>query len=158
MATQYTVKSNAAYDGTALPSRDVSTGSGFDLVATTGAASMSALHQSMITGSFYQREVGLESDAILIDCGPELGILSVYRDFPLSKMFASYAVRSELVSGTQRLRFCSKSDSRLTNLEGALQSCGFPIGGLTDANETSDVASLNAALLAAKVYMAFWRA
>ena len=70
-----------------------------------------------------------------------------------------WSVRSETVSGTQRLRFVNKQDARLCTLEQALLSVGFPVSGLrTDSYETSDISSLNTALFAARVYMAVWRA
>ena len=88
-----------------------------------------------------------------------MGVLSYYRDFTLSRLFASYCVRSETVSGTQRLRFISKNDSRLATLEQALLSVGYPVSGLlTDSYETSDIPTLNTALFAARVYMAVYRA
>ena len=71
-----------------------------------------------------------------------------------------WSVRSETVSGTQRLRFMNKQDARLCTLEQALLSVGYPISGLlTDSYETgTDSATLNTALFAARVYMAVWRA
>ena len=71
-----------------------------------------------------------------------------------------WSVRSETVSGTQRLRFMNKQDSRLCTLEQALLSVGHPVSGLlTDSYETgSDITTLNTALFAARVYMAVWRA
>ena len=77
----------------------------------------------------------------------------------MSRFWAAYSVRPETVSGTQRLRFVSKSDSRLTALSDALLSVGYPVAGLlTDSYETNEIVGLNTALAAAKVYMAVWRA
>ena len=80
----------------------------------------------------------------------------------MSKFWAPYAARSEAVTSggttTQRLRFISKSDSRLTSLQDALLSCGYPISGLVDSYELgTDITNLNTALANAKVYMAVWR-
>ena len=72
-----------------------------------------------------------------------------------------WSVRSETVSGTQRLRFSSKQDSRLATLSEALLSVCYPVSGLlTDSYEVAngDLATLNTALFAARVYMAVWRA
>ena len=55
----------------------------------------------------------------MVNLGPEFGLLSFYRDYQMSRFWAAYSVRSETVSGTQRLRFVSKSDSRLTTLQDA---------------------------------------
>ena len=159
-STAYTVKSNAAYDGTATPHPDVSISSGVD-VATTSLGSggtMAALHTAMT--NFYSREALKDSDVTIINVGPEFGLIHFYRDFPLARFWSMWSVRSETVSGTQRLRFMNKQDSRLCTLEQALLSVGFPISGLlTDSYETgSDITNLNTALFAARVYMAVWRA
>ena len=71
-----------------------------------------------------------------------------------------WAVRSETVSGTQRLRFSSKAGSRLCALEQALLSVGYHVSVvLTDSYEVgTDISALNTALFAARVYMAAWRA
>ena len=161
-STQYTVKSNAAYDGTACPHPDVSTGSGVDIGATANVGSpvtMAALASAM-QGGFYSRELLKDSDITITNVGPEFGLISFYIDFPLSRFWSMWAVRSETVSGSQRLRFSSKQDSRLCTLEQALLSVGFPVSGaLTDSYETgTDITNLNTALFAARVYMAVWRA
>ena len=69
-------------------------------------------------------------------------------------------VKSETMSGIQRCRFMNKQNSCVCTLEQALLSVGFPVSGLlTDSYETgSDIATLNTALFAARVYMAVWRA
>ena len=160
--TTYTVASIAGYDGSVCPHPDVSTGSGVDVAKTClgSSGTMAALATAM-QGSpgFYTREALLDSDLVCVNVGPEFGIISFYRDFPMSKFWAAYSVRSETVSGTQRLRFCSKGDSRLSSLESALQSCGYPISGLTDSYGTgTDITNLNTALYNAKIYMCIWRA
>ena len=50
--TQYTVASNASYDGTKCPHPDVSIGSGVDVALTAigGGGTMAALHQGMDSG------------------------------------------------------------------------------------------------------------
>ena len=77
----------------------------------------------------------------------------------MSRFWAAYSVRSESVteSGvtTQRLRFTSKNDGRLTTLSDALLSVGY---FLADAYEGTQIQTPNTALAAAKVYMAVWRA
>ena len=162
--TQYTVKSNAAYDGTACPHPDVSTGSGVDIAATAnvGAApTMATLANAMQgTPGFYSRELLKDSDITIINPGVEFGLISFYRDFPLSRFWSMWSVRSETVSGTQRLRFMNKQDARLCTLEQALLSVGYPVSGLlTDSYEVgTDISTLNTALFAARVYMAVWRA
>ena len=160
-STPYTIKSNAAYDGTAVPTPDVSIGSGISVAETAigPGGTMAALHQGMTT--FYSSEALHDSDVTIVNVGPEFGLISFYRDFPLSRFWSMWSVRSETVSGTQRLRFMNKQDARLCTLEQALLSVGFPISGLlTDSYEVSndDLATLNTALFAARVYMAVWRA
>ena len=159
-STPYTVKSNAAYDGTATPHPDVSIGSGVDVALTAigGGGTMAALHTGMT--NFYSREALHGSDVTIISVGPEFGLISFYRDFPLSRFWSMWSARSETVSGTQRLRFMNKQDARFCTLEQALLSVGFPISGLlTDSYEVgSDITTLNTALLAARAYMAVWRA
>ena len=119
---------------------------------------MAALHTGMT--NFYSREALHGSDVTIISVGPEFGLISFYRDFPLSRFWSMWSVRSETVSGTQRLRFSNKQDSRLATLSEALLCVGFPVSGLlTGSYETgSDISTLNTALFAARVYMAVWRA
>ena len=163
-STQYTVKSNAAYDGTACPHPDVSTGSAVDVAVTAlGSGGTMANLAAAMQGSpgFYSREALKDSDVTIISVGPEFGLISFYRDFPMSRFGSMWSVRSETVSGTQRLRFMNKQDSRLADLQTALLSVGYPVSGLlTDSYEDSDgdLATLNTALFAARVYMAVWRA
>ena len=159
-STPYTVKSNAAYDGTATPHPDVSIGSGVDVAVTAlgSGGTMAALHTGMT--HFYSREALRDSDVTIINVGPEFGLISFYRDFPLSRFWSMWSVRRETVAGTHRLRFSSKQDCRLANLSEALLSVGFPVSGLlTDSYEVgTDISTLNTALFAARVYMAVWRA
>ena len=119
---------------------------------------MAALHTAMT--NFYSREAFKGSDVTIIFMGPELGLISFFRDDPMSRFWSMWSVRSDTVLGTQRLRFMNKQDARLCTLEQALLSVGFPISGLlTDSYETgSDISTLNTALFAARVYMAVWRA
>ena len=99
-STLYTVKSTAAYDGTAVPHPDVSIGSGVDVALTAigGGGTMAALHTGMT--NFYSREALRDSDVTIINVGPEFGLISFYRDFPLSRFWSMWSVRSETVSGT----------------------------------------------------------
>ena len=162
-STLYAVKSNAAYSGDACPHPDVSIGSGVDIAATAnvGAAlTMATLATAMQgTPGFYSRELLKDSDITIINVGPEFGLISFYRDFPLSRFWSMWSVCSETISGTQRLRFMNKQDSRLATPESALLSVGYPVSGLlTDSYETSDISTLNTALFAARCYMAVWRA
>ena len=162
-STQYTVASNAAYDGTKCPHPDVSIGSGVDIGASANVGAtptMATLAAAMQdTPRFHSRALLKDSDITIINPGVELGRISLYRDFPLSRFFSMWSVRSETVSGNQRLRFMNKQDSRLCTLEQALLSVGYPVSGLlADAYETSDISPLNTALFAARVYMAVWRA
>ena len=163
-STQYQVASNAAYDGTKCPHPDVSVGSGVDIAATAnvGATPTMQTLAAAMQGSpgFYSRELLKDNDITIISVGPEFGLISFYRDFPLSRFWSTWSVRSELVSGTQRLRFMNKQDSRLATLEQALLSVGYPVSGLlTDSYESgNDISTLNTALFAARVYMAVWRA
>ena len=116
--------------------------------------------QAATQNGSYSREALKESDVTIINVGPEFGLISFYRDFSLSRFFSMWSVRSETVSGTQRLRFMSKQDSRLCTLEQALLSVGYPVSGLlTDSYETgTDITTLNTGFFAARVYMARWRA
>ena len=159
-STPYAAKFNAAYDGTATPHPDVSIGSGVDVALTAigGGGTMAALHTGMT--NFYSREALHDSDVTIINVGPEFGLISFYRDFSLSRFWSMLSVRSETVSGTQRLRFMSKQDTRLCTFEQALLSVGYPGSGLlTDSYEVgTDISTLNKALFAARVYMAAWRA
>ena len=111
---------------------------------------------------FYSREFLKDSDITIINPGVEFGgLISFYRDFPLSRFFSMWSVRSETVSGNQRLRFMNKQDARLCTLEQALLSVGFPVSGLlTDSYEVAngDLSTLNTTLFAARVFMAVWRA
>ena len=122
---------------------------------------MASLATAMLgTPGFYCRELLKDSGITVINVGPEFGLISFYRDFPQSRFWSMWSVRSETVSGRQRLRFMNKQDSRLCTLEQALLSVGYPVSGaLTDSYETgTDITSLNTALFAARVYMAVWRA
>ena len=163
-STQYTVARNAAYDGTKCPHPDVSVGSGVDIAATANVGAtptMATLAAAMQgTSGFHSRELLKDSDITIINPGVEFGLISFYKDFPLSRFFSMWSVRSETVSGNQRLRFMSKQDARLCTLEEALLSVGFPVPGLlTDSYESgTDITTLNTALFAARVYMAVWRA
>ena len=163
-STQYTVASNAAYDGTKCPHPDVSIGSGVDIAATANVGAtptMATLAAAMQgTPGFYSRELLKDSDITIINPGVEFGLISCYRDFPLSRFWSMWSVRSETVSRNQRLRFMNKQDARLCTLEEALLSVGFPASGLlTDSYQTgSDISTLNTALFAARGYMAVWRA
>ena len=163
-STQYAVASNAAYDGAKCAHPDVSIGSGVDLAATANVGAtptMATLAAAMQgTPGFYSRELLKDSDITIINPGVEFGLISFYRDFPLSRFFSMWSVRSETVSGNQRLRFMNKQDARLCTLEEALLSVGFLVSGLlTDSYQTgSDISTLNTALFAARVYMAVWRA
>ena len=159
-STQYTVASNAAYDGTKCPHPDVSIGSGVDVAATAlgSGGTMAALHTAMT--NFYSRGALKDDDITIINVGPEFGVISFYRDFPQSWFRSMWSVRSETIPGTQRLRFMNKQDARLCTLEQALLSVGYPVSGLlTDSYEVgTDISALNTALFAARVYMAVWRA
>ena len=159
-STQYQVTSNAAYDGTKVPHPDVSIGSGVDVAVTAlgSGGTMAALHTAMT--NFYSREALKDSDITIVNVGPEFGLISFYRDFPQSRFWSMWSVRSETVSGTQRLRFMNKQDARLCTLEQALLSVGYPVSGLlTDSYEVgTDISTLSTALFAARVYMAVWRA
>ena len=161
--TTYTVATNT-YTGQVCPMPDTSTGSGVDIAATAnvGATPTMATLAAAMQGNpgFYTRELLKDSDIVVVNLGPEFGLLSFYRDYQMSRFWAAYSVRSETVSGTQRLRFVSKSDSRLTTLQDALLSVGYPVAGLlTDSYESgTDITTLNTALFAARVYMAVWRA
>ena len=165
-STQYTVKSNASYDGSGCPHPDVSIGSAVDVgvTANVGATPTMATLAAAMQGTpgFYSRELLKDSDITIINPGVEFGgLISYYRDFPMSRLFSMWSVRSETVSGTQRLRFMNKQDSRLADLQTALLSVGYPVSGLlTDSYEVAngDLAALNTALFAARVYMAVWRA
>ena len=165
-STQYQVASNPAYDGTKCPHLDVSIGSGVDIAATAnvGATPTMATLASAMQGNpgFYSRELLKDSDITIVNPGVEFGgLISFYRDFPQSRFWSMWSVRSETVSGTQRLRFSSKQDSRLCTLEQALLSVGYPVSGLlSDSYEVAngDLATLNTALFAARVCMAVWRA
>ena len=113
---------------------------------------------------YYARELLKDSDCCVINVGPEFGLIAFHRDYQMSRVWAAYSVRSESVteSGvtTQRLRFTSKNDGRLTTLSDALLSVGYPVAGLlADAYEVgTQIQTLNTALAAAKVYLAVWRA
>ena len=122
-STPYTVKSNAAYDGTATPDPDVSIGSGVDVAVTAlgPGGTTAALHTAM--ANFYSREALKGSDVTIINVGPEFGLISFYRDFSLSRFFSMWSVRSNTVSGTQQLRFMSKQDSRLCPLATRFPGC-----------------------------------
>ena len=163
-STQYSVTSNAAYSGGSCPHPDVSIGSGVDIAATANVGAtptMATLAAAMQgTPGFYSRELLKDSDITIINPGVEFGLITFYRDFPLSRFWSMWSVRSETVSGTQRLRFMNKQDSRLCTLEQALLSVGYPVSGLlTDSYEVgTDISTLNTALFAARVYMAVWRA
>ena len=111
-STPYTVKSNAAYDGTATPHPDVSIGSGVDvaLSALGSGGTMASLHTAMT--NFYSREALKDSDVTIINVGPEFGRILFYREVPQPRFWSMWSVRSETVSGTQRLRFMNKQDSR----------------------------------------------
>ena len=119
---------------------------------------MAALRTGMT--NFYSREALRDSDVTVINVGPEFALISFYRNFPLSRFWSMWSVRPATVSGTQRLRFMNKQDSRLCTLEQALLSIGYPVPGLlTDSYEVgTDISTLNTALFAARVYMAVWRA
>jgi hypothetical protein len=165
MSTQYSVAA-LTYTGEQVGHPDVSTGSGIDIAATAAVGStptMSTL-AAALQGSpgFYTRELLKDSDIVCVNLGPAFGVLSFYRDYQQSRFWAAYSVRSEAVTSggttTQRLRFTSKTDSRLTTLQDALLSVGYPISGLVDSYELgTDITNLNTALVNAKVYMAVWR-
>ena len=160
--TSYTVAS-LTYTGEQVPHPDVSAGSGVDVAKTAlgSSGTMANLAAAMQgTPGFYTRELLLDSDCVCVNV--EDFVLTFYRDYQQSKLWTSYAARSEAVTSggttTQRLRFISKSDSRLTSLQDALLSVGYPISGLTDSYELgTDITNLNTALANAKVYMAVWR-
>ena len=160
-STQYTVASNAAYDGTKVPHPDVSVGSGVDVAVSAlgSGGTMAALATAMQSG-FYSREALKDSDITIINVGPEFGLISFYRDFPHSRFWSMWSARSATVSGTQRLTSMNKQDARPCTLEQALLSVGYPVSGLlTDSYEVgTDISTLNTALFAARVYMAVWRA
>ena len=60
---------------------------------------MAALATAMQNG-FYSRQALRDSDVTIINCGPELGLISFCRDFPQSRFWSMWSVRSETVSGT----------------------------------------------------------
>ena len=160
--TTYTVSTNT-HGGQQCPPPDVSIGSGVDIAATAnvGATPTMATLAAAMQGNpgYYSRALLKDSDIVVVNLGPEFGLLSYYRDYQMSRFWAAYSVRSETVGGNQRLRFVSKSDSRLTTLQDALLSVGYPVAGLlTDSYETNEIGALNPALFAARVYMAVWRA
>ena len=165
--TTYTVSTNTT-TGQQCPHPDVSIGSGVDIAATANVwatPTMATLAAAMQGNpGYYSREILKDSDIVVVNLGPEFGLLSYYRDYQMSRLWAAYSVRSESVteSGvtTQRLRFTSKSDGRLTTLSDALLSVGYPVAGhLVDAYEVgTQIQTLNTALATAKVYMSIWRA
>ena len=164
--TTYTTATNT-YDGTVCPHPDVTAGSGVDVAKTAlgSTGTMTALATAMQGNpGYYARELLKDSDCCVINVGPEFGLIAFHRDYQQSRLWAAYSVRSESVteSGvtTQRLRFTSKNDGRLTTLSDALLSVGYPVAGLlADAYEVgTQIQTLNTALAAAKVYLAVWRA
>ena len=85
--TTYTVASIAGYDGSVCPHPDVSVGSGVDVAKTClgSSGTMAALATQMQgSPSFYTREALLDSDLVVVNVGPEFGLISYYRDFPNS--------------------------------------------------------------------------
>ena len=100
-STQHAVKSNAAYHDAATPHPDVSIGSGVDVAVTALGAggTMAALATAMRDG-FYSREALSGSDITIINVRPEFGLISFFRDFPMSRFWSMWSVRSETVSGT----------------------------------------------------------
>jgi len=160
--TSYTVATNT-YDGAVCPHPDVSVGSGVNVgVTAMGSGQSMIVLAAAMQGNpgFYSRELLKDSDIVVVNLGPEFGLLSFFRDYQMSRFWASYSARSETISGNQRLRFVSKNDSRLTTLQDALLSVGYPVSGLlTDSYESgTDITTLNTALAGAKVHMAVWRA
>ena len=162
--TTYATATNA-YDGTVCPHPDVTAGSGINVGVTSGLTTMTALATAMQGNpGYYQRELLKDSDCCVINVGPEFGLITFMRDYQQSRFWAAYGVRSESVteSGvtTQRLRFTSKTDGRLTTLSDALLSVGYPVAGLlADAYEVgTQIQTLNTALSQAKVHLAVWRA
>lgn len=161
-STQYTVASTAPYGGTKCPHPDVSVGPGVDLGPTClGAGGTMANLAAAMQGNpgFYSREALRDSDITLTNVGPGFGIISFYRDFPLSRLGPMSSVRSETVSGTRHLRFMNKQDARLCTLEQAVLSVGYPVGGLlADSYETgSDITILNTATRRSSQPDATWR-
>ena len=162
--TTYTTATNT-YDGTVVTHPDVTAGSGINVGVTSGLTTLTALATAMQGNpGYYQRELRKDSDCCVINVGPEFGLITFYRDYQQSRFWAAYSVRSESVteSGatTQRLKFTSKNDGRLTTLSDALLSVGYPVAGLlADAYETvTQSQTLNTALAAAKVNLSVWRA
>ena len=85
---QYHVASNAAYDGTKCPHPDVSTVSGVDVAVTAlgSGGAMAALQKAMT--NFYNREALKDNDVTIIHLGPECGLISFYRDSPVSRLWS----------------------------------------------------------------------
>ena len=144
------------FSGRYVPHPDVSVNSGVDQVATSGAADMTALLTSM--AGFYSRELMADSDIVQINC--EEFLVAFYRDFPLSRWASLWSLRSETVSGTQRIRAIAKNDSRLATLSDSLLSVGLNVSGanLVDAYELgANITDINTKLANAKVMMAVFR-
>lgn len=144
------------FSGRYTPHPDVSTNSAVGLVTTSGAADVTALLNSM--AGFYSRELMADSDTVLLNC--EDFWVAYYRDFPLSRWASLWSLRSETVSGTQRIRAIAKNDSRLATLSESLLSVGLNVSGanLVDAYELgANITDLNTKLSNAKVMMSVFR-
>ena len=105
--TSYTVAS-LTHTGEQVPHPDVSQGSGIDVAKTAlGSSGTKALLAAAMQGTpgFYTRELLLDSDCVAVNV--EDFIISFYRDYQMSKFWASYAARSEAVtSGGTKNEVC----------------------------------------------------
>ena len=92
MSTQYTVATNT-YDGSVCPHPDCSVGSGCDIAATAnvGATPTMATLAAAMQGNpgFHTRELLKDSDIVVVNLGPEFGVLSFYRDYSQSRLWAA---------------------------------------------------------------------
>ena len=96
--TTYTTATNT-YDGTVCPHPDVTAGSGISVGVTSGLTIMTALASAMQGNpGYYARELLLESDVCVINCGAEFGLISFHRDYHMSRFWAAYSVRGESVT------------------------------------------------------------
>ena len=151
----YTTASLGSLDGSVLPSPgELPSGTGIDLVATTGLANMAAIATSL--ENFSYRAVLKDSDAIIYNAGNGM-LVSYILSWEMQKLFSQMSLR---LNSSGNLRFVHRNSAQLLDLASALASVGIPApSGLVDAYSTlAERQAVNAALNGANIPLVVWKA
>lgn len=107
----------------------------------------------LITDGIYYREVGLDSDVILINAG-DTKMISIFKSLTAQKLMQQFVARCSFINGQDRIRWVHRSLAISLNTGEALKCVGE--GLITVSDDFSDMTTINQQL--APHFLQFWSA